>query len=217
MATRVLHELLITGGIQIETRQKTVDPREGRTRPRAYVVLLKPAGHTELYYRFFLEQLYTHVSMWLWALVLRSRAILENDSDRFKELYVKPVLIAKNYLNAFSRPAAHVKEWLNVISSDLDAVEEHVQHTIDPVFIADKLSRLGTNIILLSPETRQKLRMNLPEIQMAAVSSAEGYELNGFIFSGIEFSSHTVTFDDPSGFDGFGGGDFDGGGVDGDW
>lgn len=217
MLTRVIHEMLITGVLNIETRLKLVHPKEKSPRPRAYVKTGLVPEHSELYDRFFLDLFHASGPMWMTELILLAHDKLGHDSENFKARFVKPALIGKKYLNSFSRPTSEVRKWVDEIRTALVNVESHLQQAIHPVVLANLLNSLGTNVILLNPETRKKIGRDLPEIQSAVASLKDTYDFSaGYLFSGAAFSSD-FSFSDAVSFDGFGGGDFGGGGVDGDW
>lgn len=225
MLTRVLHEMVVNKAITVANANKIVHKKDPRPRIRPFVALGPTKIETpELYENFFLDILGQHGAMWVTDLVLRSHAKLDRDSDNFKKDYVEPVLSRKRYIRPFFGRTTQAKVMVKKIQKAVSDLEIHAKGNIDPKFVVEKLNVLGVNFILLDSATRKIIGKELPAFPVEFKSElgfgshmSPSASINLAMFSSsIGDTSFDSGFGDSS-FDGFDGGDFGGGGVDGNW
>lgn len=222
MLQYTIQHLCFTGVLKVERKRVAAHPRDPRrvnrllltrmvdtapaTRAEEYAMDLFPYGRSisngQLCARFKKE---------------------DTDFERFKwEQMLPDLLDARLLYSRFSRSPLG--------RSSMEAVRrtrKRVDREIDELLLTDTaqlaalLAELGSNIVLLKKETRDKLRGLVKELPELALT----LNLGGAMDSSFAFDSFAAfdtlslgdSFDSGGGFDGFGGGDFGGGGDGGDW
>ena len=223
MLQYTIQHLCITGGVRLERRRVQAHPRDPRmvsrillsrvnrspvaTRAEAYVQELFPRGKD--------------VSIGQ----LRGKIKKElPDFEVFKYEQVLPDLVEAGMLRSrFVR----TNEGVDAMQS-VRRVRKFVERRIDELLKNDRdtlianLNALGSNVVLLDKDTREKLRDLLKEFPDLTLTMNLGNSLENAVtfdaFTAFDTLSFGDSFDSASAdFGGFGDGDFGGGGGGGDW
>jgi hypothetical protein len=223
MLQYTVQHLCITGAIQVARRRVLAHPRDRRMVSRLMLSLADG------------QQAQTRDAMCVLGLLPRDRevsigqlrgVILKElpDLDVFKYEHVLPDLVDAGLLHS------------RFIRTDegVDAMEgartvlKFIEREIDELLTNDRdkliadLNALGSNVVLLNRNTREKLRDMLKEFPELRLRMNPGSTLATSVpfdaFTAFDSLSFGASFDGGSvDFGGFGDGDFGGGGVGGDW
>ncbi|MBL7939218.1 MAG: hypothetical protein JNL43_07655 [Flavobacteriales bacterium] len=223
MLQYTIQHLCITGGIRMERRRVQAHPRDPRmvsrillsrvnrhpvtTRTEAYVQELFPRGK--------------EVSIGQLRGTIKKEL---PDLEAFKYEQVLPDLIDAGMLRSrFVRTDEGVEAMQGV-----RRVRKFIERSIDDLLKNDRdtlitnLNTLGSNVVLLDMDTRDKLRGMLKEFPDLTLTMNIGSTLENTVtfdaFTAFDTLSFGDSFDAGSAdFGGFGDGDFGGGGGGGDW
>ena len=222
MLQYTIQHLCITGGIRLERRRVPAHPLDPRlvsrillsrvnrfpvtTRAETYVQELFPRGK--------------EVSIGQ----LRGKIKQElPDFEVFKYEQVLPDLVDAGMLRSrFIRTQLGFDAMQSVRN-----VRKFIERRIDKLLKNDRdtlianLNALGSNVVLLDKDTRDKLRSMLKEFPDLTLTMSIGSSLENAVtfdaFTAFDTLSFGDSFDSGSDFGGFGDGDFGGGGAGGDW
>ncbi len=223
MLQYAIQHLCITGAIRLERRRMQAHARDPRmvsrillsrvnqypvaTRAEAYVQELFPRGKE--------------------LSIGQLRGLIKKelpDFEVFKYEQVLPDLLDAGMLRSrFVRTDQGVQAMQGV-----RRVRKFIERRIDGLVKNDRdtlianLSVLGSNVVLLDKDTRDKLRGMLKEFPDLTLTMNLGNSLENAVtfdaFTAFDTLSFGDSFDSSSvDFGGYGGGDFDGGGAGGDW
>jgi uncharacterized membrane protein YgcG len=222
MLQYTIQHLCITGAIRLERRRVQAHARDPHmvsrillsrvnrypvaTRAEAYVQELFPRGK-----ELSIGQLRGKIKKEL------------PDFEVFKYEQVQPDLVDAGLLRSrFVRTDQGVDAMQRVRK-----VRKFIERRIDALLKNDRdalianLNALGSNVVLLNKDTRDKLRRMLKEFPDLTLTMNVGSTPENSVtfdaFTAFDTLGFGDSFDGGGGFDGFGGGDFGGGGDGGDW
>lgn len=218
-----IQHLCITGALRLERRRVQAHARDPRvvsrilisrtnrypvaTRAEAYVQELFPRGN-----ELSIGQLRGKIKKEL------------PDFEVFKYEQVLPDLVDAGMLRSrFVR----TQQGFDAMQS-VRRVRKFIERRIDGLLKNDRdtlitnLNALGSNVVLLDKDTRDKLRGMLKEFPDLTLTMNVGSALDNSVTFDAFTAFDTLAFGDSfegggADFGGFGGGDFGGGGADGDW
>jgi len=223
MLQYTIQHLCITGAIHLTRRRVPAHPRDSRMVSR--ILLSRTTGQPlELRAERYVQELFPlgkELSIGQLCGVIKKAL---PDLEVFKYEHVMPDLIDTGMLHSrFWRTDMGVDAMQNVRS-----VRKFIERQIDDLLKNDRdtlianLNELGSNVVLLDQDTRDKLRGMLREFPDLTLTMNVGSTLENTVsfdaFTTFDTLSFGDSFDAGGGdFGGFGDGDFGGGGAGGDW
>lgn len=223
MLQYTIQHLCITGGIRLERRRVQAHPRDPRMVSR--ILLSRVNRHTvATRAEGYVQELFPRGKE-LSIGQLRGKIKKElPDFEVFKYEQVLPDLVDAGMLRSrFVRTDQGMDAMQGV-----RRVRKLIERRIDGLLKNDRdtlianLNALGSNVVLLNKDTRDKLRGMLKEFSDLTLTMNVGSTLENSItfdaFTAFDTLSFGDSFDSASAdFGGFGDGDFGGGGAGGDW
>jgi uncharacterized membrane protein YgcG len=223
MLQYTIQHLCITGAIHLARRRVPAHPRDPRMVSR--ILLSRATGHPiETRAERYVQELFP---LGKELSIGQLRGVIKKalpDLEVFKYDHVMPDLIDADMLHSrFWRTDKGVDAMQNVRS-----VRKFIERQIDDMLKNDRdtlianLNELGSNVVLLDQDTRDKLRGMLKEYPELTLSMNLGSTLANPVtfdaYTAFDTLSFGDSFSDGGGdFGGFGDGDFGGGGAGGDW
>ncbi len=222
MLQYTIQHLCFNGSIQLETRRVPAHARDPHLVSRKLLTRRTkdaPGSQAEL---FALELFPLGQAISLGQLRIAIKKVLP-DFERFKHEFMRTDLIQAGMLSStFVRTPAG-KERMQEVRFIRKFVDRKIDHLLqqDKTSLFAHLSALGSNVVLLKKETRDKLRgllKEFPELRRALNTGVSFDALSGLdSFTAFDSLSLGDSFDAGGDFGGFGGGDLGGGGDGGDW
>lgn len=154
------------------------------------------------------------------------RAIVRHelpDLERFKYEHMYPDLMGTGLLNSKFVRTPTGKKAMQAVREVRKLVDRNIDDllSVHRDALTTHLNALGSNVILLHKETRDKLRGFMKELPEFALTTSVGPSFDAIsdfdtimVFESLSISD---SFDSGGDLGGFGGGDFGGGGDGGDW
>ena len=223
MLQYAIQHLCITGGLKLERRRVQAHPRDPRVVSR--ILLSRVNRHpVETRAERYVQDLFPRGKE---LSIGQLRGIIKKelpDFEVFKYEQVLPDLIDAGMLRSrFVR----TQQGFDTMQS-VRGVRKFVERRIDKLLKNDRdtliahLNALGSNVVLLDKDTRDKLRGMLKEFPDLTLTMNMGSSLDNAVtfdaFTAFDTLSFGDSFDSGSvDFGGFDGGDFGGGGGGGDW
>ena len=217
-----IQHLCITGGIQLARRRVQAHPRDARMVSR--ILLSRANGDLAATRaeRFAMELIPSGKDISIGQLRATIKKQLP-DFEVFKYEQVLPDLMDAGMLRSrFVRTDAGVEAMQRV-----RGIRKFVEGKIDQLLKDDRdtlvalLNELGSNVVLLDKDTREKLRGMLKEFPDLALTMSVGSTLGSAVsfdaFTAFDTLSLGDSFDSGGDFGGFGDGDLGGAGAGGDW
>ena len=227
MIKSTLQELCLRGVLGLEERWIYIDSRETHKRKRLYLVKGKnfTSYQTDSTAEQFLLTSFNRYEELSFAQVRNFITFhFKQDTDKFKDLYVYPDLKSRGLCSGTFFPTPFGRKEKLILKLRLANINTNIDALIQSHnALKSELDGIGLNIILLNKDVIDKLQeidTKITDLELLKFfgdnSSFDG--LTSFSALGSFGSIGSFDFADASvGFDGFGGGDFGGGGASGDW
>lgn len=223
MLQYTIQHLCITGGIRLERRRVQAHPRDPRMVSRILLLRVDRFPVTKRAEAYVQELFPRGKEVSIGQLRGKLKKELP-DFEVFKYEQVLPDLVDAGMLRSrFVRTDQGVDAMQGIRK-----VRKFIERRIDDLLKNDRntllanLNALGSNVVLLDKDTRDKLRSMLKEFPELTLTMNLGNSLENSVtfdaFTAFDTLSFGDSFDSASAdFGGFGDGDFGGGGAGGDW
>lgn len=222
MLQYTIQHLCFTGALRVEKKRMAAHPRDPRLVTRLLLTRMKDARPTTRAERYALDLFPAGKSISLGQLRARFKKE-DTDFERFKWEQMLPDLLEARLLYSRVSRSPLGRSSMEAVRRTRKRVDKEIDKLLemDKAQLASLLGELGSNIVLLKKETRDKLRGLVKELPELALTLNLGGTMDSALAFDFSAAFDTLSigdsFDSAGGFDGFGGGDFGGGGDGGDW